>query len=510
MCGSISAAEEIVAFRVETAPVIDGSLSDSVWQGATAYDTFIMTEPVNGRPASEKTVAFVAYDADNLYFAFRCLDSRPQNITASMTKRDNIFTEDKVGVFLDLYHDQQSAVGFMVNPLGVQEDVVADDKFESQAAEDFVWYSAGRRHDDGYDVEIHIPLKSIRYPAGEMVTMGIGFRRRIVRLSEWDAYPAVSRDKGTVLGQLATVDFHDLAYRRTLELLPSATHAYTDAGGVTDQDPNIGLTAKVGLSSFLLLDATVYPDFNQVEADASQVEFNQRSAVIYEEKRPFFLEGTEHLFISGVGGYNNSHVPVVIHTRKIVDPIVGLKLTGRPGKTHIISALAALDRSSKSLENRAENAQFGIVRPKKLLNDDSYVGGVMTTRELGNDYSRTMGADARFRLSNTTSLQFDLLGSHIRNGGESNTQGYGSDVVFRYRSDIYQGDMSFNTTSRNFDLATGFIERQGIRSFNAGVERTLYPPNRLFKTLKPAYWGRRQQRSLFGFARNLAQVLSFI
>jgi len=162
-----------------------------------------------------------------------------------MTKRDNIDNEDKVGVFLDLYHDQQSSVGFMVNPLGVQEDVITDDKFESDGSEDFVWYSAGAKNETGYAVEIRIPLKSIRYPAGDEVIMGIGFRRRIVRLSEWDAYPAVSRDEGTVLS---------------------------------------------------------YPDFNQVEADASQVEFNQRSAVIYDEKRPFFLEGTEHLFISGVGG----------------------------------------------------------------------------------------------------------------------------------------------------------------------------------------------------------------
>jgi hypothetical protein len=489
-CSPLSAAEEVVALRIETPPQIDGLLSEDVWQTATAYEAFVTTDPVNGLPASEKTVAYVAYDADNLYFAFRCLDSQPQSVTASMTKRDNIFTEDKVGVFLDLYHDQQSSTGFMVNPLGVQEDVVTNEQFESEASEDFVWYSAGVQHDEGYDVEIRIPLKSIRYPAGDVVTMGIGFRRRIVRLSEWDSYPAVSRDNGTVLRQFATVDFRDLAYRRTLEFLPAVTHSYTDAGGVTEQDPNVGLTAKMSLSPSFLLDATVYPDFNQVEADASQVEFNQRSAVIYDEKRPFFLEGTEHLFVSGVGGYNNSHVPVVIHTRKIVDPIVGLKLTGRPGKSHVISAMAALDRSPKTLENRSENAQFGIVRYKKLLNDDSYVGAVATTRELGNDYSRAFGADSRFRLSNTTSIQCDILGSRIQNGGGTVTKGYASDVVFRYYTDLYQGDISFNTTSRNFDLATGFIERQGIRSVNAGMERTLYPSIKFFKTLKPAYWGR--------------------
>lgn len=483
-------AEEIEALRTDIAPQIDGRLDDAVWQQTKVYDAFVTTDPVSGQPASERTVAYAAYDDDHLYFAFRCLDSHPQNITASMTKRDNINTEDKVGVFLDLYHDQQSAVGFMVNPLGVQEDVVADDKFDWEASEDFVWYAAGVRHDKGYDVEIRIPLKSIRYPVGDVVTMGIGFRRRIVRISEWDAYPAVSRDKGTVLSQFATVDYHNLAYRRTLEFLPSVTHAYTDARGVTDQDPNVGLTAKVGLSSTFLLDATVSPDFNQVEADASQVEFNQRSAVIYDEKRSFFLEGTEHLFISGVGGYNNSHVPVVIHTRKIVDPVVGLKLTGRPGKTHVISVLGALDRSPKVLENRTENAQFGIVRYKKLLNDDSYVGGVLTSRELGTDYSRAGGVDTRFRLTKTTSFQFDMMGSRIQNGGGSVVKGYASDVVFRYRTNVYQGDMSFNTTSRQFDLATGFVERQGIRSFNVGMERTLYPSVSFLKAIRPAYWGR--------------------
>ena len=360
-------ATEITATRIEIAPNIDGQLDDAAWQQTTPYTEFITQEPVSGQPPVEQTLAYATYDANNLYFAFRCLDSQPGKVTASMTKRDNIDNEDKVGVFLDLYHDQQSSVGFMVNPLGVQEDVVTDDKFESDASEDFVWYSAGDKNDQGYTVEIRIPLKSIRYPAGEEVTMGIGFRRRIVRLSEWDVYPAISRNKGTVLSQFATVIYRDLTYQRTFEILPAITHAYTDAQGLTDHDPNMGLTAKMSLSNSFLLDATLYPDFNQVEADASQVEFNQRSAVIYDEKRPFFLEGTEHLFVSGVGGYNNSHVPVVIHTRKIIDPIVGLKLTGRPGKTHVISAVAALDHSPKVLEGRTDNAQFGILRYKKTF-----------------------------------------------------------------------------------------------------------------------------------------------
>ncbi|MDA0708769.1 MAG: DUF5916 domain-containing protein [bacterium] len=489
-CAPISAAEEIVAFRTQDPPVIDGRLADAVWQSATAYEAFLSSDPVSGRPPSEKTVAYAAYDVDNLYFAFRCLDSRPENLTASMTKRDNISNEDKVGVFLDLYLDQQSAVGFMVNPLGVQEDVVADDKFDWKESEDFVWYSAGYRHAGGYDVELRIPLKSIRYSAGDMVTMGISFWRRIVRRSEWDTYPPVNRDKGTVLSQMATVSFRDLAYRRTLELLPSITHAYTDANGSTDQDPNLGLTSKVSLSSAFLLDATLYPDFNQVEADASQVEFNQRSAVIYDEKRPFFLEGTENLFVAGAGPYNNSHVPVVIHTRKIVDPLVGLKLTGRPGKSHVIAAVAAIDRSPKALENRSENAQFAIVRYKKLLGDDSYVGGLVTARELGDDYNRTVGADARFRLTQTTSFQFDVLGSRLKDQNTPPKRGYSSDVVLRYRTNTYQGDMSFNTTSEKFDLATGFIERQGIRSFNAGMERAIHPAISFLNAVKPAYWGR--------------------
>ena len=168
--------------EVETPPRIDGRLTDAIWENAAVYTDFRTFEPDIGSPSSEPTFAYAAYDRENLYFAFRCTDSQPRAIKASMTKRDNIFGEDLVAVFLDTYHDSQSAYVFMANPYGIQADLMmnSDGNGNPQSA-DFIWESKGTLTENGYTVEMKIPLQSIRFPERDVVTMGVGVHRQIIK-----------------------------------------------------------------------------------------------------------------------------------------------------------------------------------------------------------------------------------------------------------------------------------------------------------------------------------------
>jgi hypothetical protein len=489
--GSFAYAVPIVPVKIQSPPIIDGKLDEAFWQDAKEYRDFLSFEPTVGNPSAQATIAYAAYDEQNLYFGFRCFDTQPQKVVASLTKRDNIDSEDRVAIILDTHRDQQSAIGFIVNPLGVQADVMLDEKFDGDETEDFVWYSAGTMDDEGYCVEIHIPLNSLRYASGDKVAMGLGFWRYNVASSQSSMYPAVDPDNGTVLSQLGRVEYNNLKYRRTFELLPSATHSTVDEQGNTSHETNVGFTTKLGLTSAITLDATLFPDFNQVEADAAQIEFNLRSAAIYDEKRPFFLEGMDNFTIAGNGYYNNSNIANVIHTRKIVDPVGGIKLTGKPGASHALSAIVAVDESSKELENSRNNAVFSIARYKRLLKDDSYIGTILTSRELDNNFYRLGGIDGRYRFTGNTSMQFNTLyEGHRAADGDKVSKGRSTDIVLRRASEKYYADMSFNDTDKDFDLATGFLRRNGYRSFMAGAERKWYPNSNFIKLFRTAYWGR--------------------
>ncbi len=185
----------LVPLKTETPPIIDGVLDDPVWQKApsvTGFKTFI---PDFDRDMPDKTIAYYAYDRENLYFAFKCYDSEPDKIKTSVTRRDNMYADDFVCINLDSFNDQQGLYALYVNPTGIQ----GDSRFaagQEDRSVDFVWYSGGKIDDDGYSIEIRIPLKSIRFANKETVEMGILFERRVSRRSEHCMYPPMDPAQG--------------------------------------------------------------------------------------------------------------------------------------------------------------------------------------------------------------------------------------------------------------------------------------------------------------------------
>jgi len=477
----------LMPYKTDTPPVIDGVLDDPVWAQAPQETGFKTYYPDYGKDMREVTIVYYAYDRENLYFAYRCYDSEPAKIKASIAARDTIRRDDWVCLNLDTFNDKQSLYALYVNPLGIQ----ADSKFEGNQEDytvDVVWYSAGKIGAEGYTVEIRIPFKSIRYGRREPVAMGIIFERHISRLSESGTMPPLDPLQGqNFLTQGRTLLFSDIKHYTLLEALPAVTYGRKnalDAGELKagKGETGLSLTAKYGLTSQLILDATINPDFSQVEADAGQVDFNQRYALFYPEKRPFFLEGREKYTLAA----NRAGDPLgaVVHTRMIADPLLGFKLDGKLAPRDTIASIYALDELPS--EAASKYAHFTIVRYKHALTEDSYVGGFWTGRFEGSRYNVVAGADGQIRISPSSYFGYHALVSQTSPGGAAaETEGHTAGLEYFYNTRDWIFDAAVQDLSKDFETDAGYLTRNGLTRFKAGLSPLIYPKSKTFLRIDP-------------------------
>lgn len=473
------------------APVIDGRLEAGEWDEAFKLAEFKTFQPDFGKDPSQRTEGYFLYDADNLYFAIRSFDSDPSKIKASLCKRDAMYQDDFVGILFDTYNTMQSGYAFLVNPLGIQGDGMMNIQGNVSDDQDFVWYSKGALDDQGYVVEGRIPLQSIRFPGGKSITMRMAFFRQFVRTSEVASAPPIYPDKGSILSQTQPVVVTGLGFKRVVELLPAVTasNRLSASDGRLRRDErltDLGLTGKVGLSNDLTLDAAVNPDFSQVESDAGQVDINLRYALYFPEKRPFFLEGNEIFQIAG----NTEEAPLMamVHTRRIVDPTAGFKLSGKMGVTNTFSALVA--RDNQPYGNSDARPSFSIFRLKHALKEDSYLGVYYTGRDISGGYNRVGGLDGRFRLGPTDVFTFHLFGSLSKSAdGGSADPGHALGLQYSHDDRKVTLDFGYQDISRNFQVDTGFLQRTGLRRLALFGMYKFYPKSKLFQRIEPFYWG---------------------
>ncbi len=486
-----SALDPLEAPRTVAPPVIDGKLDDPAWNSALRLTEFKTWQPDYGKDPSQKTEALFLFDPENFYVAFRGFDTEPGRVKAAICKRDTMFQDDYIGFFVDTFQDHQNAYCFMVNPLGIQGDGLLNSQGNMESTLDLIWYSKGQVDDQGFTVELRIPLQSIRFPNKETVVMGMFFFRQIVRTSEMASVPAFYPDKGGLLTQAQPVSITGLKYHRVVEILPAFTHTnrLTANEGRLRRDlrtTDFSLTAKVGITSDLTADATVNPDFSQVESDAGQVDFNIRYALYYPEKRPFFLEGLEYFQFAG----NTEDAPLVaiVYTRNIIDPIFGLKGTGKLGAKNTIATIYARDDLPGDEIDRYPD--FGIVRFKHSLKDDSFIGGFYTGRLQDGSYNQLGGADGRLRLSQTSIAEFHLFGSFTRAPGSAETaNGHALGLRYMYDSRKLTMDLGIQDLSKNFQVDTGFVTRTGITRLAPLFLFRFYPKSKFFQRIEPFYWG---------------------
>lgn len=481
-------AENLKPTKTINPPTIDGKLDDSIWLTAsnvTGFKTFI---PDFGMDMHEPTKTYMAYDDDNIYFAFKCFDSEPEKIKASLTNRDNIRSEDWICLNLDTFGDQQSLCAFYVNPLGVQGDAHFASGIEDEGI-DFIWYSAGMIDEDGYSIEMKIPLESIRYSQADPVKMAVFFERKISRYREQGSYPALDPDLGyAFMTQLKPMVYEDLKGKNVFEILPAVTfnQKYQNEAGnlnLKDENKELSLTAKYGISSDLIIDATYNPDFSQVESDASEVEINLRSNLLYSEKRPFFLEGRENFNLSGVRASEVDPVYNIVHTRRIINPVAGGKLTGNLGEKSKIAILYALDDLNDIYSVDTSKVHYAVARYKRALSGDSYLGAIYAGKETEEYSNRVAGFDGAIRVSEAAQLEFNGFMSITKSDMANDLNGNSFALKYSLSSRNTDIQVAVNNVSKNFIADMGYVSRDGLQLLSALYRPKIYTENEFFQRI---------------------------
>jgi Domain of unknown function (DUF5916)/Carbohydrate family 9 binding domain-like len=479
-----SARPSLRSHPIQQAPAIDGVLDDAAWRdSAVEVGDLLSYNPLYGERVPQRTKVWIGHDADFLYFAFQCDDPDPSSIKTSITRRDNIWSDDWVGISLDALGTGQFSYHLMVNPSGVQLDMLNSASGGEDESPDYVWDSAGRRNDRGYAVEMRIPLQTIRFKGGNDVRMGVLFWRRVSRAGVSVAWPPLEPGKW-VFEKHASLHFGPLSPRLTRELIPSTTYVRTQARstptawGGADDEGDLGISGKYGLTSTVTLDATINPDFSQVESDAFQVEVNQRFPVFFSEKRPFFMEGAGIFTLAGQG--NDNSLQTAVHTRRIVDPVFGAKLTGSAGR-FAFGTLSALDQSpGRNLPegdpDTGKDRLFNVGRVQYSLGPSNYVGGIAVDTEFAGGYNRVAGADLSWRVNSTQRVSGFVLASASRapHSTES-TSAIGAQAGYEYSTRRLLLLGYGEHYDRDFEMQTAFINRVGITSGWGFAEYSFYP-----------------------------------
>ena len=490
--GILTGRPSVTATRADVPPTIDGQLDDAIWQRATRITEFVQRSPVEGAPATEDTEVWVAFDSTHLYFGMHAHYSDPGMVRANRVDRDRAsFGDDTISVYLDTFLDQQRAFVFTLNGYGVQGDSLigggrGGSGFRGGSSRvprgdrswDVLFDSGGTLVDDGWTAEMAIPFKSLRYPSSDTHRWGFQIARSIRGKNETVVWAPVSRDVSGFLPQMGLLDgLSNLSTSRNLEILSTMTAIQagsldTTTGGFSEErQPEGGVNLKYGLTSNLTLDFTYNPDFSQIESDRPQIEVNQRFPLFFSELRPFFLEGQEVFDIRG---------PVtLIHTRTIVDPRYGAKITGKVGKT-TLGVLIANDEAPGKVDDPADRA-FGrsanalIGRVRYDLYSESHIGAIATDREFLDSYSRVAGLDGRFRLNPTTSADFMAITSQNRGLDGDESSGRMFDLGLRHNGRNLSYSVSGYSLDPEFDTEVGFVRRRDIRRASSRASYRWWP-----------------------------------
>ncbi|HMA42701.1 MAG TPA: DUF5916 domain-containing protein [Gemmatimonadales bacterium] len=468
---------DVVPPRIEATVRIDGVLDEAPWSQAAVLTGFSQYRPSDGRPAEDSTVVLVWYAPDAIYFGIRAFEQHGGALVrATLANRDNIDADDRVQLLLDTYADHRRALLFAVNPLGVQEDGVWSDGVEASAGgpqaggrfdatidlnPDFVFESRGRVTPTGYEVEVRIPFKSLRYQSADPQNWGIQVDRVIQHSGYEDTWtPAVRANASFLIQSGRLLGLTGLHRGLVMDVTPEFTTKVNGAPAGTGYgyhtDPAAGGTLRWGVTENLSLTAAANPDFSQVEADVGQVTANARFPLFFPEKRPFFLEGLEQ--------YDSPNR--LIYTRRVVQPLGGAKLAGKVGGTNV-AYLAAVDDRDQSLTG--SHPVYNLLRVRRDLGASSTAGFVYTDRVDGSAYNRVAGADLRAVWRKLWFSQAQVVGSWTQDPAGARAGTMWDLTLYDRTGRAYGNHGEIQGVSPNFVAGSGFVPRTdfvSIRFFN--------------------------------------------
>ncbi|MGH9347291.1 MAG: DUF5916 domain-containing protein [Vicinamibacterales bacterium] len=491
-------------------PVLDGRVNDEAWIGVEPYTTFTQQDPNEGAPASERTEVRIVFDKSTVYVGIICFDSEPDKIIVNQSRRDADISEtDSVIVVFDTFNDTQNAFVFGTNPLGIEYDgQVAGEGQASgissrgsgtrgsqrgginafNANWDGDWRVRSSVTERGWETELAIPLKTLRYAAGSDRIWGFNVKRNIRRKNEQVFLSAIPRGSDVFrVSMAAKLTGLDLPQRRDLKFTPyvlgSANKDYTVQTDQLVRKGDVGLDVKWGIRPNLTADFTVNTDFAQVEADEEQVNLT-RFDLFFPEKRPFFLENASMFQFGAPQSID------LFFSRRIglagglpIDILGGARLSGKAGGYNVgvlnMQTDEAVDVRTGSTITQANN--FGVIRLQREIGR-SNVGAIFVNRQgtgslaPSNDYNRAYGLDAAWQATQNGKV-FAFLArtdSPAARGGSD----YSGRLFYNYTNNVVQASGGYSQVGTNFNPEAGFLPRRGYRS----------PEGRVFLQLQPKRW----------------------
>lgn len=466
------------AIYAEEAPVIDGDLNDAIWQTASPLTNFTQNWPQDGKPATEHTEARIAYDENYIYFAFHFFDENAHLIRARNLERGGMNSrDDHAYIGLDTFMDGQNAYLFEMNALGTQDDAVIMDENLSYGSYqwDAVFYSETKIHDKGWNLEVAIPFRQLRFPKDDELQFGLMLSRMINRKNERVFWPYIGQEYGDERGALARVSQYGLLKGiknvkrgKNIEFKPyvigGVQEMRTDLSDeATDFDYNrdIGFDLKYGITSNLTLDLTVNTDFAQVEADNVQINLS-RFSLFFPEKREFFQER------AGIFEHGNSGSTQTFFSRRIgltEQILAGARLTGQVGQFTVgLMNIETGDKMSNFLG--PESSNNSVLRVRSNIFPLANIGAIVTNLEGKNHYNRALGFDANYRFWSQS--QFNAWVTNVWDSNPANEDAAGH-VQLSLANELYGVGFSYTNIGENYNPELGFVSRPNMRSYSGNL-----------------------------------------
>ena len=457
------------AVRAPSVPVIDGRVDEAAWAAAVPVSDFRQREPIEGGSPSERTEAWVLYDEEYLYVAFICFASDPQTIIATELRRDQrMNTDDTIAVILDTFHDHRNAFVFRVNPLGTKYDMTLQDESRINSQWDETWEAAAQITERGWEAEMAIPLRILRYRSGTHI-WGVDFKREIRHtneISQWSNYRrSFSVSAISQSGHLQGLEGLGLGKRFRLKPFVSASYTELERRDVAEEigDADAGIDDfKIQLSSYLTADLTVNPDFAQVEVDAQRVNLT-RFPLFFPEKRDFFLESADNFSFGTRPRFGQAPLALLYFSRRVGlsergEPIpiaFGGKVTGRIGGGNL-GFLNVQTRDSAA----GPGQNYTALRWRQDVFARSTVGAIVTNvRSRDGAYNRVAGLDGNFTFLESLGIS-GFVAAAQDEGIDGNA--WTGELNGGWNSDTWDASFGYLRVDPDFRTDLGFVLRTDI------------------------------------------------
>ncbi|HYW52308.1 MAG TPA: DUF5916 domain-containing protein [Gemmatimonadaceae bacterium] len=473
--------------------VVDGVLNEPAWRKAALLTGFSQFFPTDGVAARDSTEVFVHYTATALRVGIRAY-AAPGTVRYTLADRDRITQDDNIQLFLGTYDDSRQALVFGVNPIGIQSDGVLIEtgatsgggfnastpkaRESTDLAPDYIWKSKGHPTEYGFEVEIEIPFKSLRYRAGAEQKWQLNIVRTVQATGHEETWAPTIRASSSFLAQSGhLVGLKDLSRGLTLDLIPTITSSSVGAPRAAGWNyatgrPELGGSVRWGITSNLTLAATANPDFSQVEADATQFTYDPRVQNFFAERRPFFLESQEQFAAPSR----------LIYTRRITQPVAATKLTGKLNGFDV-GLLSAIDNRDAGFDGR-QSPIYNVLRLQRDVGKQSRIGIVYTDKMDGGRFNRVAGLDGRL-VRGIVSVQGQYANSFTRTTGATAIA-----PLFNLSANVngrrFGAQYAVNGIAPDFDAQSGFIARSGIANLNLTHRFTFFgKPGAVLEAITP-------------------------